>query len=106
MTIQRRAVLGAGFARTGLLATAGVTRTVHAQTRKPEETLRIGILHDMSGPYRDIAGPTNVVCARQAIREFTAANPAIGVELLVADHQNKSDVGLSIARQWFDRDGV
>ncbi|MCB4823032.1 ABC transporter substrate-binding protein [Roseicella aerolata] len=101
MTIQRRAVLGAG-----LLATAGVSRLVHAQTRRPEETLRIGLLHDMSGPYRDISGPTSVVCARQAVREFTAANPDIGVELLVADHQNKSDVGLSIARQWFDREGV
>ena len=99
--IQRRAILGAS-----LLATAGASRLVHAQARRPEETIRIGILHDMSGAYRDIAGPTSVVCARQAIREFTAANPDIPVELLVADHQNKSDVGLSIARQWFDRDNV
>ncbi|TCZ53951.1 ABC transporter substrate-binding protein [Roseicella aquatilis] len=99
--LHRRALLGSS-----LLATAGVSRLVHAQARKPEETIRIGVLHDMSGVYRDIAGPTSVVCARQAVREFTAANPNIGVELLVADHQNKSDVGLSIARQWFDRDGV
>jgi branched-chain amino acid transport system substrate-binding protein len=93
MSLNRRAVLGAS-----LLATAGATRLVHAQTRRPEETLRIGLLHDMSGPYRDIAGPTSVVCARQAVREFTAQHPDIGVELLVADHQNKSDVGLGIAR--------
>jgi branched-chain amino acid transport system substrate-binding protein len=90
--LHRRAVLGAS-----LLATAGASRLVHAQGRRPEETIRIGMLQDMSGPYRDISGPTSVVCARQAIREFTAANPNIGVELLVADHQNKSDVGLSIA---------
>ena len=99
--LHRRTVLGAS-----LLATAGASRLVHAQNRRPEETIRIGMLQDMSGPYRDISGPTSVVCARQAIREFTAAHPDIGVELLVADHQNKSDVGLSIARQWFDRDGV
>ncbi|NOG73027.1 ABC transporter substrate-binding protein [Roseicella sp. DB1501] len=99
--LHRRTVLGAS-----LLATAGASRLVHAQSRRPEETIRIGMLQDMSGPYRDISGPTSVVCARQAIREFTAAHPDVGVELLVADHQNKSDVGLSIARQWFDRDGV
>lgn len=104
--IQRRTILGTSLASASLLATAGISRIVHAQARRPEETLRIGLLHDMSGVYRDIAGPTSVVCARQAIREFTAVNSSIGVELLVADHQNKSDVGLSIARQWFDRDGV
>jgi len=60
----------------------------------------------MSGPYRDITGPTSIVCAQQAIREFATANPGIKVELVSADHQNKPDVGLSIVRGWFDQAGV
>ncbi|MFX7870465.1 ABC transporter substrate-binding protein, partial [Acinetobacter baumannii] len=52
------------------------------------------------------SGPTSVACTRQAIDEFTAANPDIKVEMLVADHPNKPDVGLSIIRQWFDLGGV
>ncbi|MBC4015638.1 ABC transporter substrate-binding protein [Siccirubricoccus deserti] len=101
MIMHRRAVLG-----TGMLAAAAIGAPALAQQRRTEETIRIGILHDMSGAYRDISGPTSVACARQAVREFQDANPGIGVDLLVADHQNKSDVGLAVARQWFDRDGV
>ncbi len=99
MRLNRRTLLAAGAAT--LAAPAHIVR---AQTR--DETIRIGLLHDMSGTYRDIAGPTSVVCARQAIAEFTAANPSIKVELQVADHLNKADTGLSITRKWFDQDNV
>jgi branched-chain amino acid transport system substrate-binding protein len=99
--LHRRTLLG-----TTMLSVAAIGGSARAQQRRPEETIRIGLLHDMSGAYRDISGPTSVACARQAIREFQAANPAIAVDLLVADHQNKSDVGLATARQWFDRENV
>jgi branched-chain amino acid transport system substrate-binding protein len=101
MTLSRRAAIGAGLASAAIPAARAP-----AQPRSPGQTLRVGLLQDMSGAYRDISGPTSVVCARQAIREFQAGSPEIGVDLLVADHQNKSDVGLAIARQWFDRDNV
>jgi branched-chain amino acid transport system substrate-binding protein len=104
MTLTRRGILGAG---TLALAAATPLRHSLAQSGRPaDETIRIGILHDMSGPYRDLSGPTAVVCAKQAVAEFAAANPSIKVELLVADHQNKPDTGLSIVRQWFDEGGV
>jgi branched-chain amino acid transport system substrate-binding protein len=48
-----------------------------------------------------------VVCAQQAIADFVAAGaPGFEVQLISADHQNKPDIGVSIARQWLDRDGV
>ena len=59
----------------------------------------------MSGAYRDISGPGCVVAARQAVQDF-AASAKLKVEILQADHQQKADVGLNIARQWFDRDDV
>jgi branched-chain amino acid transport system substrate-binding protein len=68
-------------------------------------TLRIGVLTDLSGTYRDVNGPTSVVCVRQAVQEFTAGR-AVNVQVLAADHQNKPDLGAAIARQWFDREGV
>ena len=73
--------------------------------RAQQPTIRIGVLSDMSGPYRDISGPGCVAAARQAVQDF-AAGAGLNVEILQADHQNKADVGLNIARQWFDRDGV
>ena len=71
-----------------------------------DKTLRLGLLTDLSGPYRDDDGPTSVICAKQAISEAVAADPSLSVTLLVADHQQKPDIGLGIAREWFDRQNV
>ena len=57
------------------------------------------MLTDLSGTYRDVTGPTSVACVRQAVEEFTAANPSIRVEVISADHQNKPDVGVNTVRQ-------
>jgi branched-chain amino acid transport system substrate-binding protein len=53
------------------------------------------------GPYRDISGPNCVVTARQAVQDF--GNRGFAVEIIQADHQNKADVGVNIARQWYDQ---
>jgi branched-chain amino acid transport system substrate-binding protein len=68
--------------------------------------VKIGIMNDQSGTYADLAGPGSVVAARMAVEDFGAAKKGLKVEILVADHQNKPDVGSSIARQWFDADKV
>ncbi len=68
--------------------------------------LKIGVLTDMSGPYKDLAGPVAVQCVNQALEDFGAAGKGLKVEVVVADHQNKPDVGAGVARGWFDRDGV
>ncbi len=59
----------------------------------------------MSGPYKDLAGPVAVQCVRRRWR-ISARRTGMTVEVIVADHQNKPDVGAGIARHWFDRDGV
>ena len=60
----------------------------------------------MSGPYRDIAGPGAVAAVNQALEEYGISGKGMKVEVLSADHLNKPDVGATVARQWFDRDGV
>ncbi|HEY0423997.1 MAG TPA: ABC transporter substrate-binding protein [Rhodopila sp.] len=91
--------------RTILSATAAATILPRISRAQPP-TIRIGVLNDQSGPYRDDGGPTGVVCAKQALEDFGLSGKGWNVEVLSADHQNKPDVGISIARQWFDRDGV
>jgi len=94
MSLDRRTLLAAAAA-TPLLG-----RRANAQAARP---LRIGVLNDQTGPYRDIGGQLSVNAVRQAVAESGAG---LQVEVLAADHQNKPDVGASIARQWFDQDGV
>ncbi|MBV8399293.1 MAG: ABC transporter substrate-binding protein, partial [Acetobacteraceae bacterium] len=93
----------------GTIATATMTALVRprvsgAQYANP--VLRIGVLTDLSGPYRDTAGPGSVACTRQAAEEAQAASPGLRVDVLQADHQNKPEVGAALVCQWFDRDGV
>ena len=96
MTIQRRALLGTAAATTVLSP-----RRPRAQTRP---VIKIGVINDQSGPYRDVNGPTSVICTQQAVQEFAAQG--FDVEVLSADHQNKPDIAVSLAREWFDQRGV
>ena len=100
MPITRRALLAAPLAAP--LATL-VPRAARAQTTP---TLRLGVLTDLSGPYRDTGGAGSVAGASQAAAEAMAHFPALSVEVLQGDHQNKPDIGATIAREWIDRDGV
>lgn len=94
------------FTRRGALVLPVAVTAGTGTARAQAETIRIGVLSDMSGPYRDISGPNVVVLARQAVQDFGAGARGLTVEILAADHQNKPDVGMNVARQWFDRDGV
>jgi branched-chain amino acid transport system substrate-binding protein len=93
----RRCVLGTAAAA----ASATVAGPARAQQAAAAPVLRIGVLNDQSGLYRANGGPGSVANVRLAAQEFTASRP-LGVEVLSADHQNRPDVGLNIARQWFD----
>ncbi len=99
MALDRRTLLTAAAAAP--FAGALPWRSAQAQAAN---TIRIGVLNDMSGMYRDISGQTSVACARAAVQEF--AGRGLNVEVVYADHQNRPDVGVNIARQWIDRDGV
>ncbi len=76
-----------------------------AQAQNPIP-VKIGVLTDMSSLYADDTGPGSVAAAKLAIQDFNPAAHGMKVDLVVADHQNKPDVGASIARQWFDVDHV
>ncbi|PYM17675.1 MAG: ABC transporter permease [Candidatus Rokuibacteriota bacterium] len=77
-----------------------------ARAQISDGVVKIGVLNDQSGPYADITGPGSVTAARMAVEDFGAAKKNLKVEVIAADHQNKPDVGSSIARQWFDAEKV
>ena len=82
-------------------AVLAVTLPAHAK-----EKVKIGVLSDMGGAMSDYAGRRSVDAARLAVEDYARAGGAIDVELVSADSQNKPDVALTIARRWFDQEGV
>jgi branched-chain amino acid transport system substrate-binding protein len=96
--LSRRLALG-GLVGTPL-AMPGLIRA--QSTSKP---VRLGLLSDMGGPYRDVGGPGNRYAAELAVADFGGSVLGRPIEVLQADDQNKPDVSSSIARQWLD-DGV
>jgi branched-chain amino acid transport system substrate-binding protein len=86
------------LATAALLASAAA---VQAQT-----AVKIGVLNDRSSLYADLGGEGSVVAAKMAIEDFKAADKGIKADVVSADHQNKPDVALNTAREWFDQQGV
>lgn len=70
------------------------------------DSVKIGVLSDMSGVYKSLEGPGAVIAARMAINDFGGKVLGKKIELVSADHQNKPDVASSIARKWIDQDHV
>jgi branched-chain amino acid transport system substrate-binding protein len=97
MILSRRSAL------TTAAVAAGLPLIRPARAQQP--LIKIGVLNDQSGPYTNTGGITGVICCKQAVEEY-AASKGLNVEVISADHQNKPDLAVSIARQWFDRDGV
>jgi branched-chain amino acid transport system substrate-binding protein len=98
MKLLRRSLLA--------LAVAGTLAAGAAQAQISDNVIKIGVLSDMSSLYTDLAGAGSVVAARMAVEDSGIEKRGIKVEIVSADHQNKPDVGSSIARQWYDTEKV
>jgi branched-chain amino acid transport system substrate-binding protein len=85
-------------------AIAGVLMcgTAYAQ----QINVKIGVLTDMNSLYADDTGPGSVAAAKMAAADFMKEHPNVKVEVVSGDHQNKADLGVTIANKWFDTDGV
>jgi branched-chain amino acid transport system substrate-binding protein len=71
-----------------------------------ENAVKIGVLDDMTGPYADNTGPGDVLAVRMAVADFGGTVLGKPIEIVSADMQSKVDVGVGIARQWFDQEQV
>jgi branched-chain amino acid transport system substrate-binding protein len=68
--------------------------------------VKIGILNDQSGVYADYGGKWSVEAAQMAVEDFGGTVLGQKIELVSADHQNKPDLATSIARRWYEVEGV
>jgi branched-chain amino acid transport system substrate-binding protein len=91
------------FAAVGASAQAGKSA---AAGKISGDVVKIGVLSDMSSLYADIGGPGSTIAAQMAVDEFGGKILGKPIQIVSADHQNKPDVGASIARQWYDRENV
>jgi branched-chain amino acid transport system substrate-binding protein len=73
-----------------------------ARAQISDGVVKIGVLNDQSGLYADLGGPGSVVAARMAVEDAGGTVLGKPIEIVIADHQNKSDVGAAIAREWFE----
>ena len=91
--LDRRTVLG------GILGAGVAGGAARAQGTGP---IRIGVLTDMSSWGRNNGGPGAVYAVNQAVKEAGGSVLGRPVEVLVGDHKMLPDLGLSIARAWYD----
>ena len=70
------------------------------------DVVKIGVLTDMSSLYADATGKGSLVATQMAVEDFGGKVKGKPVEVVSGDHQNKPDVGVALARNWFDNDKV
>jgi len=98
--IQKPAAVAAGL----LLAAACAAAQAKGYSN---DTVKIGVLGDMSGVFSELSGNNSITAAKMAIDDFIRnEKPSFKIELVTADHQNKPDIAASRAREWYDVDGV
>jgi branched-chain amino acid transport system substrate-binding protein len=97
--------------RTAIATAAAIAATaaclaIPAQAQISGDTIKIGLITDLSGVYSDIDGNGGAEAVRMAIADMGGAVNGKKIEFIVADHQNKADIAASKAREWFDQQGV
>jgi branched-chain amino acid transport system substrate-binding protein len=89
-------IAGLAFAASGGAANAQIS----------DDVVKIGVLTDMSSLYADATGKGSLAAVQMAVADYGAKVKGKPVEIVSADHQNKPDVGVSIARNWYDNEKV
>ncbi|MGT2436826.1 ABC transporter substrate-binding protein [Bradyrhizobium betae] len=85
----------------GLLAGLAIEPALAQQT-----PLKIGVLSDFSSVYSDIGGQGNVEATKMAIEDFGGQMFGKPIDMIAADVLNKPDVASTIARKWWETEGV
>lgn len=89
---------------TALVAVPALMMPASAQVS--DDVVKIAVMADMSGPYADQQGPGDVVATRLAVEDFGGKVLGKPIEIVDGDMQNKTDVGLTLARRWYDVEKV
>ncbi len=86
--------------------TAIALSSAGARAQISDDVVKIGVLTDMSSLYADATGKGSLTAVEMAVADFGGKVKGKPVQVVSGDHQNKPDVGVNIARNWFDNDKV
>lgn len=89
-----------------IMATALALAAGAGLAQAQDGTVKIGVLNDQSSSFSALGGTEVVRAIELAIADHGGQALGQPIELVSADHQNKPEVGLGIARQWLEQDGV
>src|SRR6201985_1578685 len=98
MSLRRLFLLG--------LATAGLLSPPAAFAQISDNLVKIGVLTDMNGPASTPTGQGSVTSAQMAVDNCGGTVVGKPISVIVGDHQDKADIGASIARRWYDTEQV
>jgi branched-chain amino acid transport system substrate-binding protein len=92
--------------RKALVSACALCLSYGAHAQISGDTIKIGMITDMSGLYTDIDGAGGAEAIKMAIADAGVVIAGKKIEFISADHQNKADIAASKAREWFDQQGV
>jgi len=95
----RKISAAAAFAATLLSAPAALAQI-------SDDVVKIGVLTDMNGPASTATGQGSVTAAQMAVEDFGGKVLGKPISVIIGDHQDKADIGASIARRWYDTEQV
>ncbi len=94
------------FSATLFVMATALFVSAYCYAESSPEPLKIGVLNDQSGPYAEVTGKGSVLAAQMAVEDFGGKVIGRPIQVVAADHQNKPDLGVSIARSWYDAEKV
>lgn len=81
----------------------GLASPAYAQTAKiSDDVVKIGVMTDMSGQFSHESGEGSVTAIKMAVEDFGGSVLGKPIEVIVADHQNRNEVAIAKAREWYD----
>jgi branched-chain amino acid transport system substrate-binding protein len=89
-----------------LLLSTALSLAFASAASADDKVVKIGALSDQSGLYADLGGPGSTLAAQMAAEDSGLKAKGWTIDIVSGDHQNKPDIGTSIARQWADVDKV
>src|ERR1700721_2242134 len=75
-------------------------------TKISDDVVKIGVLTDMSGQFSHESGEGAVTAVKMAVEDFGGKVLGKPIEVVVADPQNRNEVAIAKAREWYDVDKV
>jgi branched-chain amino acid transport system substrate-binding protein len=90
----------------GAVAGAALAASMPAWAQLSNDSVKVGVATDMASLYSDINGPGAVAAVEMAIADFGGQVLGKKIEMVSGDIQNKADVAATMARKWYDSDGV